>query len=391
MNIAIFTNNYLPNPYGVSMSIESFRVEFEKMGHTVYIFAPEFKGYIDKNPNVFRYPSVDITLRGVRYPIAIPFSCKIDRILKKMDIDVVHAQHTSLLGWQAKRWAKKKNVPLIFTWHTLYDQYAHFAPLVPEKLAAWWAIGNAVRYANAASHIVVPTPSVKPIIKKWGVKNPNITAIASGIDEKKFSTSDGIQVRQKYGISVDDILILLVSRLTAEKNVYFIFESLMPLLKKNKKLKFLVAGGGIEKENLEKIVEKNGLAKQIFFAGIVSADIIKNYYAAADIFAYASKSETQGMILTEAMYMGLPTVAVKATGSKDLVGNFVTGILTKENEKEFKAAVSKLVDDPALRKKFSQNAKRIARESYTAGVCAEKMLEVYEKEVSHRSSVINKS
>ncbi|KKQ11412.1 MAG: Glycosyl transferase group 1 [Candidatus Moranbacteria bacterium GW2011_GWE1_36_7] len=167
MKIAIFTNNYLPNPFGVSMSIESFRKEFKKLGHSVYIFAPDFKGYVDEDKSaclgssrVFRYPALDLKFKNVRFPIAFPYSYRVDRILEKLEIDVIHSQHPNLLGWQARRWAKKKNVPLVFTWHTLYDQYAHFAPFIPSKLAAWWTIKNAVGFANNADQIVTPTPSV---------------------------------------------------------------------------------------------------------------------------------------------------------------------------------------------------------------------------------------
>lgn len=379
MRIAIFTNNYLPNPYGVTASIESFRVELEKMGHTVYIFAPAFKGFKDENPNVYRYPSVDLTFRGVRYPIAIPFSYKISRVLKNLELDIVHAQHPNLLGWEAKKWAKKKGVPLIFTWHTLYDQYAHFAPLMPTFLAAWWSIGNAKRFANAADQVIIPTPSVKTIVQNWGVKNKNITAIASGIVEEKFADADRELIRKKHSIKSDDFAVLLVSRLTAEKNVEFVFESLLPFLKENQNTRFLIVGGGDKLETLQNLVQKNSLKKQIIFTGVLEQDEVKNYYAAADIFVYGSKSETQGMILTEAMYMGLPIVAVKAPGAQDMVGNFVTGILTKESKEEFSQAVLKLFNDSELRKQYAQNARKSALENYTSQVCTQKLLGTYEK------------
>ena len=386
MRIAIFTNNYLPNPYGVSMSIESFRRELEKRGHTVYIFAPKFKGYEDLNPNVFRYPSLDVTLRGIRYPIAIPYSYRIGRILEKMEIDVIHSQHPNLLGWAAKKWAKTKNIPLIFTWHTLYDQYAHFVPLIPQKIAARQAISNATKYANSSNEIVVPTPSVAKIIKDWGVLNENISVIASGIDEELYQNPESKEIRKKYNIAEEEILILLVSRLTAEKNVQFIFDALIPLIAKNKKLKFLIAGGGVERLKLENEVKKNGLEENIFFAGVISANRLKNYYNAADLFVHASKSETQGMILTEAMYMGLPIVAVKATGANDLIMHANTGFLTNENIYEFADKVSQLASDIALRKEFSENAKKISRKNFTTQICTSKLIALYEKAITAKLS-----
>ena len=378
MRIAIFTNNYLPNPYGVSMSIESFRSEFERLGHTVYIFAPKFKGYVDVNKNVFRYPAFDFKFSGIRFPLAVPFSHKIDRILENLEIDVIHSQHPNLLGWVAKRWSKKKNVPLVFTWHTLYDQYAHFVPVIPSSVSSWFSIGNAVRYANNANAVIVPTPSVKNIIQKWGVSSSDIYPVATGVDEKLYEKFDGDGIRDKYASAKNDILILLVSRLTKEKNICFLFEAMAPLLLENKKIKFLVVGEGGERAILENQVAASNLEDQVFFAGVVSADAIKNYYAAADIFVHASLSETQGMILTEAMYMGLPIVAVKAPGANDLVGNLVTGILVKESPQDFASAVLRLASDAELRRKFSENAKKSARENYTASICALKLLEIYQ-------------
>lgn len=166
MKIGIFTNNYLPNPYGVSSSVESFRKEFERMGHEAFVFAPKWKGYRDKNPRVFRYPAIETSIK-IKFPLAIPYSLKIHKILKDLNLDIIHSQHPNLLGGAAARWACKYNIPLVFTWHTLYDQYTHFVPFVPKKIAMRWVIRNAVKYANRADAVVTPTPSVIDIIRGW--------------------------------------------------------------------------------------------------------------------------------------------------------------------------------------------------------------------------------
>ncbi|HBO16531.1 MAG: Glycosyltransferase [Candidatus Moranbacteria bacterium GW2011_GWE2_35_2-] len=378
MHIAIFTNNYLPNPYGVSGSIESFRKEFEKMGHTVYIFAPAWKGYEDENPNVFRYPSLDIAIK-FRFPLPIPYSHKMDKIIAELDLDIIHCQHPNLLGLAASKWARKKNIPLIFTWHTLYDQYTNFVPFVPKKMAADWIIKKAAKYANQADAVVVPTLSVKNIIQKWGVSNENIVAISTGVDEKDFEGADGESIRKKYNISEDEILLLLVSRLTEEKNMQFLFEAMFDVLKKKSNAKFLIAGGGYLQKVLEEKSKDEKLDSRIFFSGEVGRDQVKNFYAGADIFVYASKSETQGMIISEAMYSGLPVVAVNATGICDLVIDGKTGYLVAENKKEFSDAVFDLAGDENKRKLFGENSKKVAMENYTSKVCAKKMIELYER------------
>jgi len=400
MNIAIFTNNYLPNPYGVSTSIETFRMEFEKLGHKVYIFAPKFSGYVDENPGVFRYPSLDIDIR-FRFPLPIPYSRKMNKILDHLDIDIIHAQHPNLLGTVAKKWAKRKKVPLIFTWHTLYDQYTDFVPFLPSKFSAGYMIKKAVKFANGADAVVVPTDSIIPILRNWGVypvKSPQsgdaegvfnrvkkeIYVVPTGVIEEEFRNSDRNLIRKKYGIGDDEMLLLLMTRLTTEKNVEFVFRSVMEILKERKNVKFLVSGDGYLLPSLKKYCEENGISEQVVFSGLVSRDEIKNYYAAADIFVHGSKSETQGMILTEAMYMGLPIVAVCATGVISLVQNNKNGFLTcVTGEKEFAYMITKLILDKNLREKTGQESVRIVRENFTSTVCAKKMLEVYEKCLNH--------
>jgi 1,2-diacylglycerol 3-alpha-glucosyltransferase len=174
----------------------------------------------------------------------------------------------------------------------------------------------------------------------------------------------------------------LVSRLTQEKNVEFLFESVVKVLKNNEKSKFLVAGEGYSLPKLKKIVLDNKLEKRIIFAGIIHKEELKNYYAAGDIFVYSSKSETQGMIISEAMYCGLPIVAVDAPGVCDLVKDEINGFLVPESKDDFVMAIERLAVDGNLRRKFSEESKRIARENFTDKVCAEKMLKVYKSLIS---------
>jgi len=384
MKIGIFTNNYFPNPYGVTQSIESFRKRFEKLGHEVFIFAPKWKDYKDENRRVFRYSSINTNIK-FKFPLAIPYSKNLDKIIANLDLDIIHAQHPNLLGSAAMKWAREKKIPLVFTWHTLYDKYAHFAAVIPEKLATWWVIRNARNYANKASCVVVPTQSMKEIIKKWGVTNKNIEAIFSGVEEETYQNADKQMIRNKLGVKDGEILLFLVSRLTSEKNVEFLFRSVMEVLKNNKNTKFLVVGDGYLSPRLKLMAEENNLKDRIFFAGIVDKKEIKHYYAAGDIFVYASKSETQGMVVSEALYMGLPIVAVSATGICDLVRDKVNGFLTEENENEFIRAAENLIGDANLRKKFGEDSAKVARENYTDKICAKKLLKVYKKAVNSYS------
>jgi len=383
MNIAIFTNNYLPNPYGVTTSIESFRRQFEKKGHKVFIFAPENDNYEDENPNVFRYPSLDIKYR-IRFPIPIPYSNKIDKKIKKLDIDIIHSQHPNLLGEVALKWAKKKNVPLIFTWHTLYNKYVHYIPLVPKRISSRLAIKIATKYANKVDKVIIPTISIKKIIENWGVRNKEIIDIPTGVESSYFKNPDGKKIRNKLGIKSNQKLIMSISRFTEEKNVLFLLKAIIEVLKNNPETIFVFGGEGYLKEEMQKIVKKEKMTKRIIFTGIVKKNDMKDYFLATDIFVYASKSETQGTVITESMYSALPIVAINATGVQNLIENKKTGILVSDDKNEFVKAVTNLIKNEEMTKILGKNAKISADTKYTSEVCAERMLKTYQETIDKK-------
>lgn len=376
MNIAIFTNNYLPNPYGVTTSIESFRIELEKLGHRVYIFAPGYEGYRDKNKHVFRYPSVDMNYK-IRFPLPIPYSRRISKKIEKLKIDIIHSQHPNLLGSVAWCWAKKKNIPIVFTWHTVYDKYTHYTPLLPQKFATNWIIKNSVKYANKVDKVIVPTQSVKEIIGRWGFKNEDIEIIPTGVDEDNFKGADGNNLRDSLGIEKEKKIILSISRLTEEKNVIFLVREVIVVLKNNPNTVFVLGGDGYLKSELVKIINESGVGEQVFFSGLIERTEVKNYMEMADIFVYASKSETQGTIITEAMYMGLPIVAMDSSGVSDLIENNKTGILVYDKKDVFSDKIEEILLDQERLKFLGESAYEEARKKYTAKVCSLKMLGIY--------------
>ena len=378
MNIAIFTNNYLPNPYGVTTSIESFRKEFKKRGHTVYVFAPVNKDYKDRNKNVFRYPSLDIKYK-IKFPLPIPYSRKMDKIIEKLDLDIIHAQHPNLLGSVAMKWARRKNIPLVFTWHATYDQYTHYVPLIPKKIAINWIMKSAVRYANRANKIIVPTEAVRRVIKNWGAVNKNIETIPTGVDETMFLNPNSEKIRESLRITKDKKIILSISRLAEEKNLIFLIKEVVKVLKNNPEAVFILGGDGYLKNELVKIVNKAKVSVRVFFVGLIEKTDIKDYMNLADVFVYASKSETQGTIITEAMYAGLPIVAIGALGVGDLIEDGKTGLLSTDRGNDFSKKVEELLASEKLIKSLGENARKEAQEKYTSKVCAEEMLEVYKE------------
>lgn len=381
MHVGIFTNNYLPNPYGVSTSVEGFRKGLEKKGHKVSIFAPTWcDEFYEDSSDIYRYPSFKMPTK-VSFSIAVPYSPKIDKKINSMKLDLIHAQHPNLIGAQANRWSKKKNIPLIYTWHSIYDKYVHYASPIPEKIAAKWVIDNAIRFAKNSDYVIVPTKSMLEVIREKGFSHDNVHIIHSGVDEELFSNPCGSDLRSEYEIPNDAILLVSISRITEEKNVCFLAKVIKKVLIRNNDAYFLFGGEGDLSDEVREILRDELISGRVIFTGKINRELIKNYLDAADIFVYASTTETQGTIISEAMYMGLPVVAVNASGVKDMVIDGKTGYLTDESIDDMVYAVLKCITEKFNRQTLSRESKLYAKENYTIEVCTEKLLNVYDNAI----------
>lgn len=382
MRIGIFTNNYIPIISGVTESIESFRKELEARGHEIFIFAPRFPGHKDDNPNVFRYPSINYQHK-TPFPIAITCSRKIFKKVEELNLDIIHSQHPFNVGQSALKIARKLNLPIIFTNHCRYDIYTHFIPLIPQKLLKWYVKRTAVNYANKCDTVISPTQSIKEMLIEWGMRT-RIEVIPTGTDIEKFKNAKSGKIREELKISSsakatadkqNKILLMTISRLAEEKNVDFLIRSFAGM--KNDNLHFIIVGGGHYKEALEKLADDLSVRDKITFTGAIPHADIPKYFKASDIFVYASLSETQGIMITEAMASGLPVVAVKAPGAMDLIESGVDGILSPEIEEAFITRVESLINNPEKRKQIAEQAVK-SSESVSVESCVDKLEGTYE-------------
>ena len=376
MNIGFFTNTYLPAVSGVTTVIENYREELEKQGHNIFIFAAKYPNYHDKNPNVFRFKSIDLNYK-ISYPLPIISSPRIGRIIKKLNLNIIHTHHFFLSGQIAWYYAKKLNLPLVFTYHTRYDLYTHYVPL-PEELSKPLARILSTLFANSCNAIIAPTKSIKELQIERGVKKP-IYVIPSGINLDKFQkTNNKEKIREKYRIKQDKILFLTVARLAPEKNISFLLKAFQKINKVRKNTCFIIVGDGPEKENLKKESKKLGLAEKIIFTGKIPNAKIFSFYKETDIFLFASFSEVQPTIFTEAMASGLPIIAIKANGAKDVIINGENGFLSSYNLDKFVKIAVMLIHNKKLRKRISETAKKKAH-NFSVENSTKKLLSFYKK------------
>jgi glycosyltransferase involved in cell wall biosynthesis len=385
VQIAFFTNFYLPVVNGVSRSVESFREALMRQRHNVFVFAQATNGYEDKVPFIFRYPALNLPV-SIEVPAVIPVSSFVDQLLPILKPDVIHTHHPILLGQTAARKAKELNVPLIFTFHTRYQEYTHYIPLPQEAIQDFIksAIQNWLKtFMRMCQHIVIPSESMKEIlIRDYGLQD-SYTVIPTGMDLTPYTKADGNELRARLGWQNDKVLIS-IGRLAQEKNWPTLLEAVKKVVRKHPDLRVVIIGDGVEKNNLLALTNELGIAERVTFTGELPFSEVPAYLKAADLFAFASITETQGLVTMEAMAAGLPVVAVDASGTSDIVDEGKQGFLVPNDPAAMAKSIDKLLNSPGLMRRFKKNALAKAK-TFDVDVQTARLLEVYEQSIQDKA------
>ena len=248
--------------------------------------------------------------------------------------DIVHSHHPFLLGDTALRVAATRNIPVVFTHHTLYEEYTHYVPGDSPRLKRF-AVELTTGYCNLCNTVIAPSGSIAQLLRQRGV-TVLIEAIPTGVDVDLFAAGDGAAARAAMQIPPDAFVVGHVGRLAPEKNLGFLTDAVAQFLLTNERAHFLIAGGGpLKQEILEKFAAFK-LGSRVHLAGVLERKALAGIYRAMDVFTFASLTETQGMVLTEAMAAGVPVVAVDAPGVREVVQDRVNGrLLPHEDAPQF--------------------------------------------------------
>lgn len=382
MRIGIFSECYRPILNGVVVSIDTFKNELEKMGHKCYIFAPANRLSTEDILNVYRYPALPWPKD---YPLAFPYLAplKMNHILN-LNLDIIHTQHMFTMGRLGRKMAHRLHIPLVHTYHTLITEYTHYVPIIPQKLTKAVILNLTKSYCNSCDQVVTPSPSMKKILRSYGV-NVAIEAIPTGIYLKDFTNPYHKTVlKEKWRIPEEKKILLYLSRIAREKNLDFLFKAIKKLKQKRQDFHLLMVGGGPELKYYQTKVKQWELDSYVTFTDKQEKDKANRFFGAADIFVFPSITETQGIVITEAMASGVPAVAINKMGPSDIIQDGIDGYLTSLNLDDFCAKIEKLLDNDNLREKFSLAAKKNVKK-YTASESATLMEKLYEKTLSHYS------
>jgi glycosyltransferase involved in cell wall biosynthesis len=337
VNIVMLTNTFTPHVGGVARSVESFTEEYRRRGHRVLVVAPEFPDMPADECDVVRIPAIQ-NFNGSDFSVVLPVSGLLTRVLDEFEPDIIHAHHPYLLGVTALRVARYRSLPLVFTHHTLYEEYTHYVPGNAPRLRRF-IIEAAIRYANLSDQVFAPSESIMALLRERGVETP-ITVVPTGVLVEHFAQGDGRSFRMATGIPEDAIVVGHLGRLAPEKNLAFLTEAVAAFLKTTPRVHFIVIGTGPSEKTIRKIFAREGLESRLHMASVLERQRLADALHAMDLFAFASKTETQGMVLTEAMAAGLPVVAIDASGVREVVRDRENGrLLSGESVESFVAAL----------------------------------------------------
>jgi len=376
MKILMMTNTYAPMVGGIEQSIRSFTAEFEKLGHEVFIVAPECEGVPPDEVGVIRLRSIQ-KFSHSEFSIALPMSSLLPELMKTFMPDIIHCHHPFWMGDIALRLSSQYRIPLVFTYHTMFEQHMHYLPIQNEG-AKRFIIDLFTGYANLVNQVIVPSESVRQILLERGVTT-SMAVAPTGVDLKRFAKGKGSTIRRRFGIPSDAVIIGYIGRLAIEKNLEFLARSVAVYLKKDTKAHFLVGGNGPLKDTIIKIFEEQGAQERLHLAGVLKGQDLVDFYHAMNVFAFASLSETQGIVLVEAMAAGVPVVAMDAPGVREVVKDGYNGRLVfEENPDNFSEALSWCLKQfPTKFEKMRNNSLATTKE-FAIDLCARRMLELYQ-------------
>lgn len=392
MRICHFTNTFLPHVGGVARAVQTLLEDQRRARHRVLVVAPEF----DEGPaprqierSVVRIPALT-HFNDSDFSVRIPFAATLSQRLADFRTDIIHAHHPFLLGDTALREAASRQVPVVFTHHTLYEQYTHYLPIESDAVGEI-AAEIATRFANNCDAVIAPSQSVADLIRSRGVEVP-VHVIPTGIDTKRIAQGQGKQARKRWRIPPAAPLIGHLGRFAAEKNLPYLAEAVARALKRNPEAWALFVGDGPARADMDRIFNTARVGDRVIFTGKLSGRRLHDACAAMDLFAFSSKSETQGLVLAEVMVSGTPVIALNASGAREVVRDRHNGRLLPADAtvEHFARALSGAVKSPGTRRRWSAAARRTAA-GYDRAKTGARLQQLYAELIEQNGNRLNET
>jgi glycosyltransferase involved in cell wall biosynthesis len=388
MRILMISDVYFPRVNGVSTSIQTFRRCLHDAGQRTVLIAPQYpqvSGNAD-DADVVRVPSRYVPLDPEDRMMRAHAIRALKPQLANEKFDLIHIQTPFVAHYLGLELARHLNVPVIETYHTYFEEYLHhYVPLLPRALTRFAARRFTVKQCNALDGLVVPSSAMRAALEAYGVGCP-MNIIPTGIDTSVLSGGDGARFRTQLNIAPGRPTLVHVGRVAHEKNIDFLFRMLVRLRTAIPNVLLIVAGEGPARGHCEHVVRDLGLADNVRFVGYLErAASLLDCYRAGDLFVFASKTETQGLVLLEAMALGVPVVSTAHMGTIDILRPQQGARIAPDDEQGFADLVAQLLKDIAERNRMSTAARAYAA-TWSAAAMAERLVELY-RDVAKRPAV----
>jgi 1,2-diacylglycerol 3-alpha-glucosyltransferase len=381
---------YFPRVNGVSTSIQTFRQAFEARGHTVALIAPDYGQAADDGEDVLRIPSRQVLMDPEDFMMKRRSVGRLTDALRERDFDLLHIQTPFVAHYAGTALARRLGIPRVETYHTFFQEYLyHYVPFLPKS----WMREAARKFSrwqcNAVDAVVVPSSAMLDVLREYGVRSP-IEVIPTGLAAGRYEPGDGARFRTRYGIPSSRPTLVHVGRVAFEKNIGFLLQVLARVRATVPEVLLVIAGEGPALRQLQQQAADLGLQEHVLFVGYLSRDTsLSDCYCAADAFVFASNTETQGLVLIEAMAQGVPVVSTAVRGTKDILKPDCGALVAQEDVEDFAAKVTTVLGDDALRGELAAQARSYARE-WSDDAFAERMLGFY-RDVIHGAGACQES
>ena len=379
MKILFISDVYFPRVNGVSTSIRTFVYQLQELGHEVHLVAPDYGVATEDEAWIRRIPSRRIYFdpedRLMKYGFALDQLMQ----LRSEQYDLVHIHTPFVAHYLGQKLAHLLDIPCVETYHTFFEDYLHhYLPWVPRGMARGIARFVSRRQCNGVDAIVAPSKPMLDVLRHYGVE-VRAEVIPTGLQAQSFADADGRAFREKFRIAPDRPVALYVGRVAFEKNIDFLLRMAVELRAMEPEMLLIIAGEGPAEQSLHQLAAQLDLQQNILFIGYLDRNTELNAcYKAADVFVFSSKSETQGLVLIEAMAQGTPVVAIAELGTKSILIEGEGALIAPEDEVVFAEKVYRLLTDRKLRQQLSTKALAYVQQKWTSRVQAERLVDFYQ-------------
>ena len=377
MKILFISDVYFPRVNGVSTSIETFRHELGLLGHKVHLIAPDYPATGAAEDGILRVPSRQLPFdpedRLMNYGWAMAHLEK----LREEHYDLIHIQTPFVAHYLGTKLSRALSVPCIETYHTFFEEYLHhYIPLAPRAMLRATARLFSRHQCNCLHGMVAPSQPMMSVLRGYGIKT-FAQVIPTGLEPESFTTGNRKAFRDKYAIAQGRPLLLFVGRVAHEKNIHFLLQITLQVKKTLPDILLVIAGAGPARKNLQLEALNAGLSGNVLFIGYLDRHTeLNSCYRSADIFVFSSKTETQGLVLLEAMAQGVPVVSIAEMGTKEVLREGCGVWIALEQVQDFSDKVLRLLADSQARANLGLEALKYAS-GWSAGKMAERMLTFY--------------